>query len=323
MLDVSTRREASRVSLSASAECGLTDLLRHYAITRDAKARDEIVASTLWLATRSARLFADRGEPFDDLVQVARLGLLRAIDRFEPRYEVPFSAFATTTIMGELRRHFRDYTWTVHVPRRAKDTSRAVSKATEELAKELGRIPRIPEIAVRLHISPETVLEAVETRMAYRPKSLDGSAATAHQHVAPLSEDDAVLDREVVCRLLDRLGMRERTALYLRFFENMSQQEIATQIGTSQVHVGRLIATSLRELNHHLGGRAGLCEPDVRRCGLSTDETLDPYNHAEKCSEAGDHGGNESVAQHLLEPECAGAGHQGVGDSKSQDERQQ
>jgi RNA polymerase sigma-B factor len=270
MLDFDTRCEAGLVSSSDSPDCRLANLLNHYAATRDAKARDEIIASTLWLATRSARLFADRGEPFDDLVQVARLGLLRAIDRFEPGFEVPFSAFATTTILGELRRHFRDYTWTIHVPRRAKDTSRAVTQAKEHLAKELGRVPGVSEIALHLRIPPEAVLEALETRNAYRPKSLE-AGSTPH-YAASLSDDDAVLDREVVCRLLDRLGLRERTALYLRFFENMSQQEIAMQIGTSQVHVGRLIATSLRELNRHLGGRAGLSEANVRRCGSSTDE---------------------------------------------------
>jgi RNA polymerase sigma-B factor len=267
MLDFDARCEPSLVSPPTTAERRLSDLLSHYAQTRDAKTRDEIIASTLWLATRSARLFADRGEPLDDLVQVARLGLLRALDRFEPSYAVPFSAFATATILGELRRHFRDYTWTVHVPRRAKDTSRAVTKAAEDLAKELGRAPRISEIAAHLRISSETVLEALETRNAYRPKSLDTSICSGSEHLTSVFDDEGVLNREVVFRLLDRLGSRERTVVYLRFFEDMSQQEIATQIGASQVHVGRLIANSLRELNRHLGGRAGLYEVDVQRCG--------------------------------------------------------
>ncbi len=228
----------------------LRGLLERYASTRDATLRDEIVASTLWIATRSARRFVDRGEPFDDLVQVARLGLLKAIDRFDPSHGVHFGAYATPTIVGELRRHFRDHTWSVHVPRRAKDLRPAVNAANEDLGKELGRSPRVTEIAERLRIPTDVVIEALEANNAYRAHTLD--AAGTGQSTAVDGGFEESLDREVVAGLLDRLQPRERKILQLRFFDELSQEQIASQIGTSQVHVGRLIAASLAELRRHL-----------------------------------------------------------------------
>jgi RNA polymerase sigma-B factor len=229
----------------------LNDALRRFATHRDKKLRDEIAERTSWLATRGARRFADRGEPLDDLVQVARIGLLNAIDRFDPDQGVPFGAYATPTIMGELRRYFRDHTWGVHVSRRAKDLRPAVNATSEALSKELQRSPRVAEIAERMHISEEVVIEALEANSAYRAHTLDptGRGAPAEE-----SSVDDVLNREVIVRLLDRLRPRERRILYLRFFEELSQAQIAEQIGTSQVHVGRLIASSLAELREHLVG---------------------------------------------------------------------
>jgi RNA polymerase sigma-B factor len=228
----------------------LRDLLERYSTTRDPFLRDEIVTATLWIATRSARRFADRGEPFDDLVQVARIGLLKSIDRFDPSHGVPFGAYATPTILGELRRHFRDHTWSVHVPRRAKDMRPAVNAANEELKRQLERSPRVSEIADRLSVSPDVVIEALEANNAYRTQSLDpvstGNAASVEGGF------DAPLNREVVLRLLEQLPPREKKILYLRFFEDMSQERIANEIGTSQVHVGRLLASSLATLRKHL-----------------------------------------------------------------------
>jgi RNA polymerase sigma-B factor len=228
----------------------LSDLLARYATTRDPALRDEIVAVTMWLATRGARRFVDRGEPFDDLVQVARIGLLKSIDRFDPGQGVRFGAYATPTIIGELRRHFRDHTWSVHVPRRAKDLRPAVNAANEELSKELGRSPRVSEIADRLHLSADIVIEALEANGAYRAQTLD-PAGTGKSMAVDGGFDD-LLNREVVARLLDKLRPRERKILFLRYFEEMSQEQIANEIGTSQVHVGRLLASSLAELRRHL-----------------------------------------------------------------------
>jgi RNA polymerase sigma-B factor len=236
-------------SQSDSDEGWLTETLDTYSVTRDPALRDEIADRTLWLATRGARRFADRGEPFDDLVQVARIGLLNAIDRFDPAHGVPFGAYATPTIMGELRRYFRDQTWSVHVSRRAKDLRPAVNATSEALSKELRRSPKISEIAARLRIPDETVIEVLEANNAYRAHSLD---PTGRNSPAVEATEDAVLDRQVIAGLLDQLRPREREILYLRYFEELSQAQIADKIGTSQVHVGRLIASSLLELRRHL-----------------------------------------------------------------------
>jgi RNA polymerase sigma-B factor len=227
----------------------LTESLQRYATYREQDLRNEIAKRTSWLATRGARRFADCGEPFDDLVQVARIGLLNAIDRFDPFQGVPFGAYATPTIMGELRRYFRDHTWGVHVSRRAKDLRPAVNSTTETLSKELRRSPRVSEIAERMRVPEEAVIEALEANSAYRPHSLDlsGWAAPTVE-----SDVDSVLNREVIARLLDTLRPRERQILRLRFFDELSQAQIAEQIGTSQVHVGRLIASSLAQLREHM-----------------------------------------------------------------------
>jgi RNA polymerase sigma-B factor len=240
---------SSTHSQSESDEEWLHDSFDRYSMSRDQALRDQIAEHTLWLATRGARRFADRGEPFDDLVQVARIGLLNAIDRFDPAHGVPFGAYATPTIMGELRRYFRDHTWGVHVSRRAKDLRPAVNTATETLSKELHRSPRIAEIAERMKIPEEAVIEALEANNAYRARPLD---QTGNSTPTVDSNLDAVLNREVIAGLLDTLHPRQRRILQLRFFDELSQAQIAEQIGTSQVHVGRLIASSLAELRSHL-----------------------------------------------------------------------
>lgn len=227
----------------------LDDALQRHAADQDPVLRDEIARRAGWLAKRAARRFADSGEPLDDLVQVAHIGLLNAIDRFDPSHGVPFGAFATPTIMGELRRYFRDHTWGVHVSRRAKDLRPVINAASEALSKELQRSPRIAEIASRTRIPEEAVIEALEANNAYRANVLDPSGADA-----PVVESavDDVLDRQVIIGLLDNLRPREREILYLRYYEELSQAQIAEQIGTSQVHVGRLIASSLAELRDRL-----------------------------------------------------------------------
>jgi RNA polymerase sigma-B factor len=228
----------------------LDQALRRFSVDRDPALREEIVEHTNWLALRGARRFASRGEPFDDLLQVARIGLLKAIDRFDVNVGVQFGAYATPTIMGELRRYFRDHTWSLHVPRRAKDLRPAVNEASDQLTKELGRSPQVKDIAAHLEISEDAVLEALEANNAYRSFALDTAGSSAA--TATSGDLDHVVDREVVLGLLDRLRPRERTILYLRFYEELSQSQIAERIGTSQVHVGRLIASSLAVLREAL-----------------------------------------------------------------------
>jgi RNA polymerase sigma-B factor len=234
----------------AAEEEWLRGALDHYAVSREQQVRDEIAARADWLAKRGARRFSDRGEPFDDLVQEARIGLLKAIDRFDPGRNLPFGVYATPTIMGELRRHFRDRTWGVHVPRGAKDLRGAVTTARDDLTTELGRSPRVSEIADRLHLPTETVLDAIEASSAYRTHTLN--TAAFGQVGATDAAFDEVLDRQVLASLLDHLPPRQRKILHMRFFDELTQVEIAAQIGTSQVHVGRLIAASIAELNRYV-----------------------------------------------------------------------
>ena len=225
----------------------LDEAVAEYSRTRDQELRATIVERGAWLARRVARRFAETSEPFDDLSQVAMMGLLKAVDRYDPEFGVRFGTYATPTILGELRRHFRDHTWAVHVPRGAKELRIQINNAIEEMTGALGRSPTIDELAQRLDLRREQVLEGLEAGSVYSSVSLDGL-----QGVEPSDEDDLrtnhVLDRQVLARLLERLPMRERTILYLRYFHELSQAQIAERVGTSQVHVGRLIAASLSTL---------------------------------------------------------------------------
>jgi RNA polymerase sigma-B factor len=221
--------------------------------TGDQQLRDEIVERSLWLAKRSARRFADRGEPFDDVLQVASVALLHAIDRFDPSVGVPFGAYATPTIVGEIKRHFRDRTWRVHVPRRAKDVRSAVNTAHDGLTTTLGRSPTANEVAAHLGIEEDLVLQALEANTAYRTAPLDLAPERRPRGDRSEARVEAVLDREVVRQVLERLRPRERQIIEMRFFDEMTQAQIAERIGTSQVHVGRLITSSLALLRSHLG----------------------------------------------------------------------
>ncbi len=237
--------------LGAIDEALLATLLETNHKSRDASVRARIAEVADWLAVRSARRFSDRGEPFDDLLQVARIGLLKAIDRFDPAQGVPFGAYATPTIIGEIRRYFRDHTWSVHVPRRAKDLRPAVNGAVQDLWNELGRSPQVREIAARLSTSEDVVIEVLEANEVYRARSLD-SASTAMSSAVTAADDDATVDRELVRHLLDDLAPRERRIVQLRFFTEMSQAQIAEEIGISQVHVGRLLEATLAQLRIRL-----------------------------------------------------------------------
>jgi RNA polymerase sigma-B factor len=223
----------------------------------DTALRDQLVVEHHWIAARAARRFAERGEPYDDLYQVASLGLFKAVERFDPEVGSNFLAFAMPTVVGEIRRHFRDHTWSVRVPRRAKDLKGALTAAVNDLSQDLGRAPNVDEIAERLQVDAETVLETMEASAAYRTSSLDlpaGEQPSALQTALASNDVDlrSMVDRAAIGQLLAELPARERRILYLRFFEQMSQAEIAAQVGTSQVHVGRLLHASLAKLRAHL-----------------------------------------------------------------------
>ena len=205
----------------------------------------------------------DRGEPLDDLVQVARLGLVKALERFDPEHGSSFPAYAMPSVLGEVRRHFRDATWSLKVTRRAKELSLEVTKVTNELSHELGRSPRIDEIAARLEVSEDLVLDALDASAAYRALPLTGSGGGGDDDDGPspdngpmLGYEDAQLastpDRVALRDALASLPERERRIVELRFYEGLTQSEIAAKVGTSQVHVSRLLRASLARLQDAL-----------------------------------------------------------------------
>lgn len=234
-----------------------------FAVHRDrsgaaaAEVRDEIISRALPLARGIARRFSGRGEDFDDLYQVACVGLIKAIDRFDPGLGHEFVSFAVPTVMGEVRRHFRDHAWSAHVPRRLKDLTVSIGKVTDPLAQRLGRSATAAEIAAEIGAEPTEVIEALAARNAYQPTSLDSPLGSVDDEGAgtladTLGEDDAELARSedylALRPVLDELPPRERRILVLRFFKEMSQSDIAREIGVSQVHVSRLLARTLAEI---------------------------------------------------------------------------
>jgi RNA polymerase sigma-B factor len=224
-----------------------------------AAARDELVRMHLPLVEYLARRFRNRGEPLDDLVQVATIGLIKSVDRFDPERGVEFSTYATPTIVGEIKRHFRDKGWAIRVPRRLQELKLSLTKATSDLSQSLGRSPTVAEIAGHLKMSEEEVLEGLESANAYSAVSLD--APDSGDDEAPavadtLGAEDESLEgveyRESLKPLLERLPPREKRILLLRFFGNMTQSQIAAELGISQMHVSRLLARTLAQLRRGL-----------------------------------------------------------------------
>ena len=221
--------------------------------------RDELVEMHLPLVEYLARRFRNRGEPLDDLVQVATIGLIKSVDRFDLDRGVEFSTYATPTIVGEIKRHFRDKGWAIRVPRRLQELKLQLTKATGELSQRNGRSPTVNELARHLGMSEEEVLEGLESANAYSAVSLDApdSGDTDAPAVADTlgSTDDSlegVEYRESLKPLLEQLPPREKRILLLRFFRNMTQSQIAAELGISQMHVSRLLARTLTQLRDGL-----------------------------------------------------------------------
>jgi RNA polymerase sigma-B factor len=231
-------------------------LLERYHREGDISAREALVERFLPLARQLARRYQRGGEQLDDLVQVASLGLLKAIDRFDPARETAFSSFAVPTILGELKRHFRDKGWSVRVPRDLQELAVRVDRVSDELGRELGRAPTPAEIAERTGTTTEQVLEAREAAGAYRAVSLDrprdddedegdGMAASVglEDPGFGVAEDAATVER-----LMRVLTEREREVLRLRFAEDLTQSEIGDRVGVSQMHVSRIIRQAIGRL---------------------------------------------------------------------------
>jgi RNA polymerase sigma-B factor len=219
--------------------------------------RAKLITGYLPVVQHIARRFANRGEPTDDLEQAGTVGLLNAVDRFEPDRGVDFLSYAVPTITGEIRRHFRDRTWSMRVPRRLKDLQGTIAAAVGPLSQELGRAPRPSEIAQRAGLPVEEVLEGLDAQQAYRSSSLDELVAGADTALADTlgtvdTELDQVEYREALGPLLDALPQRERTIVLLRFFGNLTQTQIADRVGISQMHVSRLLAQTLERLRRRM-----------------------------------------------------------------------
>jgi RNA polymerase sigma-B factor len=220
--------------------------------------RGQLVELHLPLAEYLARRFGNRGEPHEDLVQVATIGLIKAIDRFDLERGVAFSTYATPTIVGEIKRHFRDRGWTIRVPRRLQEIQAVINAAVSDLGQELGRSPTVAELAQRVGVSEEEILEGLESANAYSPLSLDapdpsGEVGAVIEQLGDYDDAlDAVVDRETVKPLLDQLDARAKRILLLRFFRNMTQSQIAEELGISQMHVSRLLSRTLADLRKAL-----------------------------------------------------------------------
>jgi RNA polymerase sigma-B factor len=226
---------------------------------RRERLREILVEEHLPLVRHFARRFSNRGEPFDDLLQVGTLGLIAAIDRFDPTRGVEFLSFAVPTITGEIKRHFRDQGWSVRVPRRLQELHLALNAAVGELAQKNGRAPTPSELADHLRIPRAEVLEGLAVANAYRSSSLDERLSGEDDSptlAATLGEEDAALEgveyRESLQPLLATIPARERRILILRFFGNMTQSQIAADIGISQMHVSRLLSQTLAKLREGL-----------------------------------------------------------------------
>lgn len=238
----------------------MREKFERYERTGDRAVRDELIEAHLRLAEHLARRFSNRGVALDDLIQVAALGLVKAVERFEPGRGLEFSTFATPTIVGELKRHFRDKGWSVRVPRRVQELHVEINSLVGEMTQRFGRSPTIAELARMARTSEEEVLEAMEAAQAYRSTSLDaptGSGDGESQDLAAqLGDEDANLfaaeNRVLVDRLLTTLPKREQLMLRLRFYEGMTQSQVADRLGISQMHVSRLLSKSLVLLREHV-----------------------------------------------------------------------
>jgi len=236
-------------------------LFAEYGRSRNAKLRDELVVAHLNLVRYLAVRFANRGEALDDLIQVGTVGLIKAIDRFDTGRGVEFTTYATPTIIGEIKRYFRDKGWAVKVPRRLQELNLAVNRAVEHVSVELGRSATVADLAKRLGASDEEIIEAQELGQAYNLLSLDsdlsvegeGKTTTLMDYLGRNDPELALLeDKALLGRAMVVLDPRERIILFLRYYENVSQTEIARRLNVSQMHVSRLQQRALEKLKTFL-----------------------------------------------------------------------
>ena len=232
------------------------ELFRRYKQQNDTDARDQLIVSHLNLVRFLASKFKNRGESLEDLVQVGTIGLIKAIDRFDPERGLEFTTYATPTIMGEIKRHFRDKGWSVRVPRRLQELSAKVNQVTDELTNKLQRSPSVAEIAERLGVTVDEVLEAMESSSAYSSVPLEGGGAgdddeapSVIDHYATEDADLAASDDRIVLEeAIADFSPREQDVIRMRFVDGLTQVEIAEKLGVSQVQVSRLLRRTLRRI---------------------------------------------------------------------------
>jgi RNA polymerase sigma-B factor len=228
-------------------------------VQRDREIRDERVHSHLGLAHQLARRFSNRGEAHDDLVQVASLALVRAAERFDPDRGVMFSTFAAASIIGEIKRHFRDRGWAVRAPRRLQEMVLEIGSATDRLGQQLGRAPTVPELAKEIGASTADVLEALEAGQSYRTSSLDARDREGQTMGESLGSEDSgyvgVENHSALTKAMGTLSPRDREIVQLRFVDGLTQSEIAARLGVSQMQISRLLAASLRRLRSNIDAR--------------------------------------------------------------------
>ena len=231
-------------------------LLRRIRQEHDQGAREELITRYLPLVRGLARRFASCGQPVEDLIQVGSIGLIKAIDRFDPDRGVELSTYATPTIMGEIKRYFRDKGWAVKVPRALQDLNVRLNRVVEQLTVDLNRSPSIADMAKACGVSEEEVLEALESGRAYNSLSIYGSGTSEEEDAFEIADClggeegayELVEQRRFLAPAMEHLDERERLILHLRFFEGMTQTQIAARVGISQMHVSRLLARTLERL---------------------------------------------------------------------------
>ncbi len=257
-----SRRSLRRVSKGKPAwdKERTRELFRRYKQEGDEEAREQLIVSHLNLVRYIAAKFKNRGEPLDDLIQVGTVGLIKAIDRFDPERGLEFTTYATPTVMGEIKRHFRDKGWTIRVPRRLQELSAKVNTATDELTTQLQRTPTVDEIAAHLGTTADEVLEAMESSSAYSSVPLEGTGA-GEEDEAPAVIDryasvDADLaasdDRMVLADAIAEFPEADQQAIRMRYIDGMTQVEIAERLGISQVQVSRMLRRALKRIQEKI-----------------------------------------------------------------------
>jgi RNA polymerase sigma-B factor len=235
------------------------ELFERWRRNRDREARDELIARFLPLARKLARRYTQSSEPYDDLVQVASLGLVKAVERFDPGRGFAFTSFAVPTIVGELKRYFRDTGWAIHVDRGAQERARKINEARQAISARIGRPPRVDELAQYLELSEEEVLDGLQVAEAYGTVSLDAPVASEEDatRLEAIGDEDQRLglidDQTTIFAAAKHLPQREREILFLRFGEDLTQSEIAERVGVSQMQVSRLLRRSLQRLRQLTG----------------------------------------------------------------------